>query len=204
MKSALDRVGLEHVTLDVSDQSVRFRKAGVQLDFGGIGKGFALDRAAEILREFDVTSALLHGGKSTVLAIGTPPGRDWWTVDIRHPYNAESVIERIRLRDASVSTSGCYGDLLEVDGQKICNIFDPRNGLPVTGTLSATAVCPTATESDALSTAFLVLGLEGTKRYCGRHATVSAMVVPEPDEGDVTPHWFGVRVTAATGTNDDQ
>jgi thiamine biosynthesis lipoprotein len=191
--AALKVVGADKIRIDKRDQTVSFKKAGMELDFGGIGKGFALDRAAEIMREHGVRSALLHGGKSTVLAIGAPPGRTGWTVDIRHPYNAQDAIERVEIRDASVSTSGCYGEMLTADGQSVCNILDPRTGRPVETMLSATAICATATESDALSTAFLVMGPEDVEKYCRRHREVSAVVVVRPEEGEPVARWIGDR-----------
>lgn len=187
---ALMKVGSEKIDIDRAAAKVSFKTAGVELDFGGIGKGFAIDRAVEILRKHDVTRALIDGGTSTVFALGAPPGEDGWTVRVRHPYNRDDALAEVVLRDESLSTSGCY-DLVVVDGVQVCNIFDPRTGLPRHGMLSATAIAPTATETDALSTAFLVMGVEEVREFQQRHPRVRAIMVPESPGDDPAPVWIG-------------
>lgn len=187
LAEALARSGYGQLIVDPHERTVAFAREGMALDFGGIGKGMALDTAAEVVKGYGVTAALLHGGTSTVVAIGAPPGKTGWTVRIRHPYNAEDWIDSVTLRDASVSTSGCYGRSGSGDEDAPCNILDPRTGHPVTGLLSATAVASTGIESDALSTAFLVLGDEGTRAYCGSHPEIAAIVVRVPSNGDAKP-----------------
>ena len=81
-------VGMEHVNFDPDNYTVRFLRPGVQLDLGAIGKGFALERATQILRDLGVTSGLLHGGTSTVCALGHPPDAAAWNIAIEHPENA--------------------------------------------------------------------------------------------------------------------
>jgi len=187
LAEALARSGYDKLVVDREERTIAFAREGMALDFGGIGKGMALDAAAGIVKRYGITAALLHGGTSTVVAIGAPPGEPGWTVRIRHPYNTEDWIDSVTLRDASVSTSGCYGRSEPGDGVAPCNILDPRTGHPVTGLLSATAVASTGKESDALSTAFLVLGDEGTRAYCGSHPEIAAIVVRVPSNGDAKP-----------------
>ncbi len=174
LEQARSSMGMDKVRVDEEAGTVAFDGGGVQLDFGGIGKGFALDLAVEILRRRGVQHALLHAGTSTVFALGD----SGWKVRIRHPYNDGEQIASVVLGNESLSTSGCYGELLEVEGSQICNVIDPRTALPVKETLSATAIAATATESDALSTAFLVLGAEETRRYCEENPGVRAIIVP--------------------------
>lgn len=166
-------VGPELVELDATWFTVRFRRAGVMLDLGSIGKGYALDRAAEILREAGVTSALLHGGTSTVIAIGTPPEADAWQIALpTPPLESETrdpkstTLNSVRLRDESLSVSAGWGKSF-TDGDRVLgHVIDPRSGEPVAGVRCAALVAPTATDSDALSTALLVAG----RGLCGRLA----------------------------------
>jgi thiamine biosynthesis lipoprotein len=152
--------------------TVRFATEGVMLDLGAIGKGYAIDCASEILREAGVTSALLHSGTSTVSAIGSPPGGDGWKISIEHPAeraenssNQSSETARplttISLRDESLSVSAVWGKSFQAEGRMLGHVLDPRTGMPVSGGILAAVILPSATETDALSTALLALGKDG-------------------------------------------
>ena len=180
------KVGMDKVSVDREAGTVSFGRKGMALDFGAIGKGLALDRAVEILRRRGVEHALLHAGTSTVFALG----ESGWKVRIRHPYNGREPIASVVLLNESLSTSGCYGGRLELEAAQICNVIDPRTALPVDETLSATAIAATAAETDALSTAFLVLGVEGTRRYCEENPGVRAIVVPATESSEPYAHWI--------------
>jgi len=187
LAGALAKVGMDKVVLDRPERTVAFTDEGVRLDFGGIGKGLALDVAVQVLRNYGITAAVLHAGTSTVAAIGNPPGEPGWTVRIRNPYNKEDRIEEILISDEFLSTSGSYEKFFELQGKEYCHIFDPRTGRPVEGMLSATAIAPSGMQSDALSTAFFVLGPEKTAAYCRAHPEVRAIVVPVADPDKLAP-----------------
>lgn len=177
-------VGMKHVQLNGAEQTVRFGKEGMELDLGGIGKGYAVQRATEIMQKYGVCSALLHGGQSTVYALGTPPGEECWTVGIQHPLDSQRRVAVVHLRDRALSTSGFYERFFTVEGKVYTHLLDPRTGYPVREMLSASALAPTATESDALSTAFFILGVEGTKEYCRNHEQVGAILVLPSEKGE--------------------
>lgn len=179
LQEALALVGMDKVTLDPDARTVQFEKPGMRLDFGGIGKGFALDRAVEKLRARGVKSALLSAGTSSIYALGAPPGEPGWKVHVRHPYNEGQKMVTVTLRDESLSTSGCYGDLPVVDGVRICNLFDPRTGQAQHGIVSVSAIAPTATETEAFGKAFLILGEDGARAFCARNPGVRGILVPE-------------------------
>lgn len=183
LQAALSAVGMDKVRVAEKDRTVRFTEKGVQVDFGGVAKGLALDHAAQVLMDYGVTSALLHAGTSTVVAIGTPPGEPGWKVRIRNPYNKVEYVDEVVLSDESLSTSGNYEKFFELNGKKYCHIFDPRTGKPVEGMLSATVIAPAGMESDALSTAFFVMGEERCRAYCEAHPGIRAILVPLTDDG---------------------
>lgn len=191
VRQALGRVGLDKVKVDRETCTVSFTQDGLLLDFGGIAKGLALDQAAEVLMSQGITCAVLHGGTSTVVAIGAPPNEKGWKVRIRDPYNTNEYIDEVLLRDESLSTSGSYEKFFEMDGKKYCHIFDPRTGRPVEGMLSATAIAPTGKESDALSTSFFVMGVERTFEYCRARPQVRAILIPDPGGGELRPVRIG-------------
>ncbi len=191
LSAAMQKVGMDKVTLDQMASTVAFSRPGMRLDLGGIGKGYAVDRAVAKLKAHGVTRALLSAGTSSLYAIGAPPGEPGWTVRIRHPYNEGQAVAELRLRDESLSTSGCYGNLPVVDGVRICNIFDPRTGQARHGVASASAIAATATETDALGKVFLILGVDEARRFCEREPSVRAVIVPETAGDTLKPVWIG-------------
>ena len=185
LEAALKKVGMDKVVLDENAQTVKFAVEGMRLDFGGIGKGLALDWAAYALKEQGVSSALLDSGTSTVVVLGSPPGESGWTVRIRSPYNksSEEYLDEVVIKDESLSTSSGSEKFFELEGKKYAHIIDPRTGRPAEGMMSATAIAPTGMESDALSTAFFVMGPERVRSYCQKHPGVRAILVLDRPDG---------------------
>lgn len=178
METARALVGLDKVLFDISERTVRFSRPGVMLDLGAIGKGYAVERGLEILREAGVTSALFHGGTSTVGAIGHPPDAEGWRVAVDLP-TADGRTRRheFHLRDVALSVSAVTGRMFAVEDQKFGHVLDSRTGQPVTHATLAAVVAPKATETDALSTALLTLGADGQKRIAGLRTGLQTLVV---------------------------
>jgi thiamine biosynthesis lipoprotein len=138
--------------LDPINWTIEFARPGVSIDLGGIAKGHAIDCAARILREAGVTSALLHGGTSSILAIGAPGTRHGWRVAVRGVREDRP----IELRDTAMSVSDAGGP---ADARRSAShIVDPRKGAPVSPLIHATVIGPSARLADAWSTALVVLG----------------------------------------------
>jgi FAD:protein FMN transferase len=141
--------------MQLSDGSIS-RPAGVGLNFGGIAKGYAVDRAMDILQAHGVTSAMVNAG-GEIRAVGSG-----WLVGIQHPRRSGEIIARIRPGELAVATSGDYEQFFESEGQRYHHLLDPRTGYPAQGVQSVTVIAPSCTEADGLSTAVFVLGpLEG-------------------------------------------
>jgi thiamine biosynthesis lipoprotein len=174
---ALALVGFDKVELDGEARAVRFSRPGVGLNFGGIGKGFALDRMVERLRASGVPQALVSAGGSSALAFGGGAG---FRVDLHSP-RVPGVIARLRLREAALGTSGPGEQFFEAGGQRYGHVIDPRTGWPAAGVLSASAATPSAADADALSTAFLVGGPSLAERYCQAHPGTLALLLLEAE-----------------------
>lgn len=181
LADARARSGMRHVVLNAEAKAVRYRRAGLEINLGGIGKGYALDLAADLLRrKWGVTSALLHGGGSSARALGTPPGRPrGWPVAVRHPWDEGRILGTLWLRDEGFGTSAATFQYFEYNGRKLGHLLDPRTGWPAAGTASASVVAPTAAAADALSTAFFVLGAAGAAAHCTPRPHLGAVVLPE-------------------------
>ncbi|HEV3119920.1 MAG TPA: FAD:protein FMN transferase, partial [Gemmataceae bacterium] len=176
---ALARTGMRHVELNAETHSVRYLRP-VEINLGSIGKGYALDRVASLLRsERNLPAALLHGGHSSVYAMGSEPGSNrGWTVGIRHPWKTDCRMGVVRLRDRALGTSAATFQHLEHNGRKLGHILDPRTGWPAEGMAGVTVVAPSAALADALSTAFFIMGVDASRAYCERHPEIGAVLIP--------------------------
>src|SRR5207302_271095 len=139
-------------------------------------RGQPPDRAAAVVRaRWWPTPDLLHGGQSSLYALGSPPGNlgGRWEVALRNPFDASTPVGTIRLRDRALGTSGASFQRFEADGRVYGHILDPRTGEPAAaGPASVTVLAPTAADADALSTAFYLLGPEATAAYVAAHPEV--------------------------------
>ena len=167
-------VGMNRVTLDAVTRSVSFGEPGMALNLNAIGKGYALDRMAAVLRRRAVGHALVSAGGSSIFALG---GRDGgWPVDIRSPLVSRSTLARVRLRDCALGTSGAGEQFVIADGRRYGHVIDPRTGWPARGVVSATVITTDAADADALSTAFLIGGIELARSYCDEHPDTLALL----------------------------
>lgn len=174
LASARESTGWRHVELNAESLTIRFHAPGVRLDLGSVGKGWALDRALELLREAGVTRALLQGGTSSVVALGSPPNAPAWRIQLGteassagggsevasppSPFSQPVIL----LHDNSLSVSATWGRLHhDPRGGVQGHVIDPRTGEAVPGPRRAVVVGPLAMETDLLSTALLVAGTQG-------------------------------------------
>lgn len=186
LQAARQVVGMDRVRTGDGDRRVAFERPGVELNFGAIGKGYAVDRMARRLRGAGVDRALVSAGSSSVRALG---GRDGgWFVDIRSPLLADARIARVALRRGALGTSG-VGEAADADGLDYGRVIDPRSAAPARGVLSSTVVAAEAAAADALSTAFLIGGPGLARRYCEAHGNTLALLVMEDDPE--SRHLFG-------------
>jgi len=165
ISDVLQRVGYRHLKLDAERRTIRFDESGVEIDLGGIAKGYAVDRAVDILRSNGITSALVSSGTSSIYALGSPPGAQGWKITLRDPYDEHRPADVIHLQNYSLSTSGNYERFFEIDGKSYCHIMNPHTGWPVQGVLSAAVLAATGTDTDGRSAGCFVMGVDGTRQY---------------------------------------
>jgi len=199
--AALESVGMDKVMLDAANGRVAFDRFGVSLHLNCIGKGYALDRMAELLdstgdqESEGIGDYLLHGGRSSVLARGNCPGsaRPGWTIGVPHPLQPGERLAEVDLVDQSLGTSGSGTQFFEHAGRRYGHLLDPRTGWPAEGVHSATVVASTAAEADALSTALYVMGVEKAGAYCATRPDLGAILVSVGDQAtDVQVSTFGL------------
>ena len=173
IETAKAKSGFDKVQLNERDRTVSYSVPGLEIDPGGIGKGYAVDRAVLILKQEGISSALVSAGGSSLYALGRPPGRSAWRIAIKDPANWQQPIGYVDLRDNSLSTSGISEQSVQIGSHRYSHIFDPRTGDPVENMCQVTVVAATGTETDALTKAAYILSRESVaeivKRRTGMH-----------------------------------
>ena len=173
--AAKARTGMHLLDIRPSEFLVGARVDGVKVDLGGIGKGYAVDQMMALLREWGIEAALVHGGMSSVLAMGAPPDRKGWLVSLRTPEGSDDLVGTLLLKDRSLSGSA------QPPGRGY--IIDPRTATLAAGPVAAWAAADTAAMSDCLSTAFYILKPGEVEEYCRRHPDDGAIVVVKDSSG---------------------
>ena len=176
LAAARRRVGYKHVVLNPAERTVRFDVPGVELDLGGIAKGYAVDRVIDLLRRRQVTAALVSAGGSTVYGMGAPPGEDAWRVRVQDPIAPGRIAFTAALRDRALSVAGTSERFFQRGHKRYAHIMDPHSGRPVRDVLAVAVLAATGTTGDAVDDAVFVRGVEGSRRYLERYPTTEAFV----------------------------
>jgi len=165
---AREHVGMDLLRLDEGDHSVQALKAPVHIDLGGIGKGYAVDRMADVLGEWSITTALIHAGHSSVLALAAPRQMKGWPVELGGIERSTDAPRTLYLKNRALGGSSVRNRQ---------HIVDPRTAEPVVGAVCAWAGASDAATADALSTAFMVMTPDQISRFCTDHPSIGAMVM---------------------------
>lgn len=216
IEQVLRETGSNHIRVDNTEETIFFDSHQLEINLGAIGKGHALDRAAEYLLQSGMDHFLIHGGQSSVLAGGyrwLPPKEpeedgsveakrnrktvqdppEQWKVGLRHPIHADRRLAVLKLKgEQALGTSGTARQSFYHQGKRYGHIIDPRTGIPAEGVYSATALAPTAAEADALATAFYVMGGPDAKAFCQKHPQYSCLVLSPGKSGDVQIDMEGI------------
>ncbi|MCI0697126.1 FAD:protein FMN transferase [candidate division KSB1 bacterium] len=167
LEVARRNIGMQLLELNESQYTVMLKSSPVHIDLGAIGKGYAVDVLTKLLLEWDIDTALIHGGTSSVFALGSPPGKNGWPLTLSSPTNRQKTLARLHLRNQAVSGSGL---------QKGQHIINPRTAKPLQGKHASWAIAPQAATTDAISTAFMIMTPEEIEEYCKQHPEVRAMI----------------------------
>ncbi|HWB83764.1 MAG TPA: FAD:protein FMN transferase [Bryobacteraceae bacterium] len=166
VQAAMTKVGYKHMHLDPEAQTVSFDRSGVEIDPGGIGKGYAVDRMVEILRQRGFHTALVAGSVSSIYGMGAPPSDvRGWRVEIRDPHDASKSVAEVFLKDMSMSTSGSYEKFFRAEGKIYAHIMDPRTGYPAQGSVSVSVVAPRTIDSEAWAKPYFVNGRQWAEKH---------------------------------------
>lgn len=159
------RIGYQHIRLDPDGRTVHFSRP-VEIDPGGIGKGYAVDRMVDLLRLRGISSAVISAGRSSIYGIGVPPSEPrGWRVTIPHPRDPRRQVAEYYLKDHSMSTSGTTEKFFAIGRRVYSHIMDPRTGRPAEGMLQVSVLAPKTIDSEAWTKPYFVLGSEWAARH---------------------------------------
>ena len=166
IRAALSNVGYQNLKLDSTNLTVRFKKPGVNLDPGGVGKGYAVDRMVDVLLRNGIDCALVSAGGSSIFGIGAPPNdQRGWYIRVRDPKEENRTAADVYLKNNSISTSGNYEKFFWANGKLYSHIMDPRTGYPSEHVVSVSVIAPRTLDSEIWAKPYYILGRSWTERH---------------------------------------
>ncbi|MEO0472309.1 MAG: FAD:protein FMN transferase [Bacteroidota bacterium] len=179
--ASVAKINHQDIILDADESSVFLAKTGMRIGFGGIGKGYAANRARQKMTAMGVQGGLVNAG-GDLSCWGTPPKGESWTIGIASPQDKDHIIGWLAVDDLAVVTSGDYERFVMIDDSRYAHIIDPKTGWPVRGLKSVTVSCPDAELADALATSVFVLGKEKGMALINQLNGVECLMITDHDE----------------------
>lgn len=158
-KQMVRLINYRNVIIDDAAGTVFLKAPGMRIGFGGIGKGYAAEKAKQLLQQLGVQSGIVNAS-GDLTAWGTQPGGQPWTIGIAHPDIAALPFSYLNISNMAIATSGNYEKFVMIGGKKYSHTINPRTGLPVTGIKSVSIICPNAEMADAMATPVTIMGIE--------------------------------------------
>jgi thiamine biosynthesis lipoprotein len=178
IQNLLPLVDLRQIRINQTAGTVLLNKPGMKLDFGGIAKGYAIDRAYHCLRQTGIKSALINGGSSSIRVIGRRRDHRPWQIGLGHPRRAEELLGQLTLpHDSALGTSADTQNYFIKDRKRYSHLLNPHTGYPAQDKILVTVTAPTAAEADLLSTACFILPLDQIKQLIAKRPSVKVIVV---------------------------
>jgi thiamine biosynthesis lipoprotein len=179
-KQMVRLIDFRNIILDHANTSVMLKEKGMRIGFGGIGKGYAAEKAKAVMRDMHVLAGVVNAS-GDLTTWGYQPGRKPWTIGIVNPDAKQNIIGTLDITDMAVATSGNYEKYALIDGKRYSHTINPRTGLPVTGIKSVTIVCPYAEIADAMATPVMVMGIEAGMDLINQLDHLEAVVIDDKD-----------------------
>jgi thiamine biosynthesis lipoprotein len=171
-------INYQNIILDEKEFTVFLKNKGMRVGFGGIGKGFAAEKAKNILKELGVKAGIVNAS-GDLTAWGNPENVDFWTVGIAHPDLADSPFSFLEITDLAVATSGNYEKFVTIDGKKYSHTIDPKTGFPISGIKSVTIISPNAEISDAFATPVTIMGIEAGLGMINQMKDIACIIIDD-------------------------
>jgi thiamine biosynthesis lipoprotein len=180
---ALESVSLidyKNILLDDSDSTLFLKNRGMRIGFGGIGKGYAADKAMQVLKEVGIKAGIVNAA-GDLITWGKQLNDEEWTVGIADPDQTDRPFSALKISNMAIATSGNYEKFVMIDGKRYSHTIDPKTGLPVSGIKSVSVICPSAELADALATPIVVMGVEVGLNLINQLQHVACIIIDDDD-----------------------
>ena len=177
-KKAVALINYKNVMLDATAQTVFLKEKGMRIGFGGIGKGYAADRARKILQDAGIKNGIVNASGDLVTWGNQPNGKPW-TVGIAHPEHQLKAFSYLNISNMAIATSGSYEKYAIINGKKYSHTIDPHTGFPVSGIKSVSIICPQAELADALATPVIVMGVQVGLNLINQLQNVACIIIDD-------------------------
>lgn len=179
-KKMVRLINYRNILLDRNEQTIFLKEEGMRIGFGGIGKGYAAERAKLVMKDQGVTSGVVNAS-GDLSAWGLQPNGKPWTVGIVNPNMKHEIFSYLSITDMAVATSGNYEKFIMIDGKKYSHTIDPRTGLPVTGIKSVTIITTNAEIADAMATPVMIMGISTGLNLINQMKNIEAVIIDDYD-----------------------
>nr|WP_295654792.1 FAD:protein FMN transferase [uncultured Mucilaginibacter sp.] len=177
-KKMVQLINYRNIVLDDEHCTIFLREAGMRIGFGGIGKGYAAERAKQVMKEQGVTSGVVNAS-GDMSAWGLQPNGEKWTIGIADPESADKVFSYMTITDMAVATSGNYEKFVMIGGKRYSHTINPRTGLPVSGIKSVTIITTNAEIADAMATPVTIMGVQAGLDLINQMKDIEAVIVDD-------------------------
>jgi FAD:protein FMN transferase len=184
-------INYRNVITDTENCTVFLKEKGMRIGFGGIGKGYAAERAKQVLKEKGVLSGIINAA-GDLSAWGHQPDGKPWTIGIAAPDAARTPFSYLNITDTSIATSGNYEKYVIIDGKKYSHTINPKTGMPVTGIKSVTIICPNAEIADAMATPVMIMGVRVGLDMVSQITGIECIII---DDNDIIHTSKNIRLT---------
>lgn len=174
-------VNLDNIYIDEENHIIKFKKSGMEIDLGGLAKGYAVDAAIKELKRNGIDSAIVNAG-GDIFCLGAKFGRPW-RLGLQHPRRKELIVDSLEVKDSAVATSGDYEQFMEIDQKRYSHVINPETGYPVENDIvSVTVVAKDTVTADAVATSIFLLGKEKGKKIFQNYEGVKKIIIITKDE----------------------
>ncbi|OYU94030.1 MAG: thiamine biosynthesis protein ApbE [Bacteroidetes bacterium B1(2017)] len=177
-KEKVKLINYKNIILDKTLGTVFLKEKGMRIGFGGIGKGYAADKAAQLLRKKGVTSGIVNAS-GDLITWGNQPNGNPWTISLAHPDLPTKAFSKLNISNLAVATSGNYEKFVMIDGKKYSHTINPKTGYPISGIKSVSIICPIAELADALATPVTIMGVEAGLNLINQLNGVEGIIIDD-------------------------
>ena len=180
-KKLVRLINYKNVLLDEKKCTVFLKERGMRIGFGGIGKGYAAERAKMILQQNGVKSGIVNAAGDLIVWGSQPNGKPW-TFGIADPNSVRQQFSHLDITNMAVATSGNYEKFVMIDGKKYSHTIDPKTGMPVRGIKSVTIICPNAEVADAMATPVMIMGIKVGLDMINQIKGIGCIIIDDNDK----------------------